>query len=206
MIRLAFEEVGLRFGPKEIFRALCAEILSGRVTAVTGRNGSGKSTLLRLAAKLMMPDEGKVVAREESRLLEKGDYRGRLGMVTPEMRLYGRLTAEENLRFLAGMRGRALSKGEVGALWRRVGLSPAELRDVFAERLSTGMRQRVKMAVLLASGADVWILDEPCANLDEDGTGMFMEEARQAASSGKLVLWATNESGEEAVADEIIRL
>ena len=206
MVRIMFEDVGLRFGEKEIFRSLDAELVSGRIAVVTGRNGSGKSTFLRLAARLAMPDTGRVTAEAEGKPLEKEAYRSRLAMVTPEMKLYPRLTAEENLRFLLGLRGKEISGESVGHLWRRVGLAPEEVAGAFAGQLSTGMRQRVKLAVLFALDADLWMLDEPCANLDAKGAQMLMGEVRQAASQGKLVLWATNTPGEEEIADEVIRL
>ena len=127
-------------------------------------------------------------------------------MVTPELKLYARLTVEENLRFLLGLRGIKLSVEEIPPLLERVGLKWEEIRNTFASKLSTGMGQRVKLAALLAADADVWILDEPCANLDASGLQIVLKEARQAASEGKLILWATNDSREEAAADAVIHL
>ena len=206
MVRITFEGVDLKFGGKEVFRSLEADMKSGSVTVVTGRNGSGKSTFLRLAARLLPPDRGRVTAEEAGKPLEREEYRSRIAMLSPEMKLYPRLTAEENLRFLAGLRGRTLHGDAVTDLWERVGLASSEVGEVFAGQLSTGMRQRVKFALLLASEAEVWMLDEPCANLDAGGTQMLMEEARRAASGGKLVLWATNALEEEEIGDEVIRL
>ena len=72
--------------------------------------------------------------------------------------------------------------------------------------LSTGMAQRLKIAVLLGCEADVWLLDEPGANLDEVGRRMIRAEMKRGAAEGRLVLLATNDAGEEAEADEVIRL
>ena len=71
---------------------------------------------------------------------------------------------------------------------------------------STGMRQRLKLAALLAAEADIWLLDEPGANLDAVGRELVLREARQAADEGRLVLWATNDEREEAAADAAIHL
>ena len=109
MVRITFEDVCLRFNEKEIFRSLCACMVSGRIAVVTGRNGSGKSTFLRLAARLLMPDSGKVAVEEDGSPLQKERYCSRIAMLSPELRLYQRLTAEENLRFLAGLRASANS-------------------------------------------------------------------------------------------------
>ena len=203
---ISFEKVGLSFGSQKLFDALTTVLPSGQVTAVTGHNGSGKSTFLRLAAKFLAPDTGRVTVKDEDALLQKDTFRSRIAIVTPEWKLYPRLTAEENLRFLLGLRGIELSSEEVFSLWERVGLRREELDHTFSDRLSTGMRQRVKLAVLLASKADFWFLDEPGSNLDPTGLQMLLRETRQAASEGKLILWATNDPREEAAADAVIHL
>jgi len=206
MITISFDGVGLSFGSLRLFDSLNTMLPSGQITMVTGHNGSGKSTFLQLAAKFIAPDTGKVIATDDETLLQKDEFRSRLAMVTPEWKLYARLTAEENLRFLLGLRGINLSIERIPPLLERVGLKWEELRNTLAGKLSTGMRQRVKLAMLLAADADVWILDEPCANLDATGLRIVLNEARQAASEGKLILWATNDPREEAAADAVIHL
>ena len=206
MMTISFEEVGLGFGSQKLFEALSIVLPAGQVTAITGHNGSGKSTFLRLAAKFLAPDTGKVIAKEDETMLQKSSFRSRIAMVTPDLKLYPRLTAEENLRFLLGLRGIELSPEKILSLWERVGLRHEDLYATLADKLSTGMRQRVKLAVLLAAEADFWFLDEPGANLDHAGLQMLLRETRQAASEGKLILWATNDPREEAAADAVIRL
>ena len=68
------------------------------------------------------------------------------------------------------------------------------------------MRQRLKLAVLFLVDAHIWLLDEPGANLDAAGRSMVLQAAREAAQAGRLVLLATNDPGEEEVADDIIHL
>lgn len=206
MLTISFDGVGLSFGSQRLFDSMTLPISSGQITAVTGANGSGKSTFLRLAAKLILPNSGSVTAMTDNMPLQRDEFRQKIAMVTPEMQLYPRLTANENIRFLLGMRGIRLSDNEIQHLWNRVGLNPDKLDGTFTGKLSTGMRQRVKLAVMLASGADFWFLDEPGANLDEKGLDMILTETRQAAIAGKLILWATNDSREEAAADAIIHL
>ena len=67
------------------------------------------------------------------------------------------------------------------------------------------MRQRLKFAILLSVDADIWLLDEPTANLDDDGREKFFREI-QAAKPDKIILLATNDRAEENICDEIIKL
>ncbi|MBE8954547.1 MAG: ABC transporter ATP-binding protein [Quinella sp. 2Q5] len=194
MTAIEFRDVSLSFGRREIFRHATLNLRGGRVIGVVGANGAGKSTLLKLAGKIIAPDAGTVALPEGLTI----------GAVTPEMKLYGALTGAENLAFFARLRGKVLSPEKIFELGRRVGLE-AQAFDVLAENFSTGMRQRLKFAVLLAVDADIWLLDEPTANLDDDGREKFFTEIRDAAPD-KIILLATNDATEVGICDEVIRL
>lgn len=206
MVTIEFTEVSQCFHGRQIFGPLNVTLTGGKIIAVTGQNGSGKSTFLKLAGHLLLPSSGNIIVMENGTVLHKEALRQRLAMVTPELRFYDRLTARENMDFLLGMRGIKLAKGEYRSLLSRVGLAEAAVAHSYAGEFSTGMRQRLKIAVLLASGADIWLLDEPGANLDEAGRDLLAAEIRQAATRGVLVALATNDTGEEALADETISL
>ena len=104
MVSLTFSDVTKRFGGRTVIEGLSATLAGGTVTAVTGANGSGKSTLLKMAAKLLLPDTGKIVARDGEQELCKASYRSRLAIVTPEFHAYPKLTARENLDFILSFR------------------------------------------------------------------------------------------------------
>lgn len=206
MIKINFTAVSQRFHGRQIFGPLDASLEGGKITAVTGANGSGKSTFLKLAAHLLLPSEGKVTVMADGEELKGESLRQRIAMVTPELRLYDRLTARENLDFLLGLRGRKLDDEAFEKLLFRVGLSQENVKGSYVGEFSTGMAQRLKMAALLAVEADIWLLDEPGTNLDEAGQAMVAREVKAAAEGGVLVAIATNDPGEEALADEAISL
>ena len=192
MITIEFSEVSQSFHGRQIFGPLSAKLHSGRITAVTGCNGSGKSTFLKVS--------------DADGVLKQAALREHLAMVTPELRFYDRLTARENMDFFLGLRGLSLTDAAYRQLLERVELSFKAANAAYTGEFSTGMRQRLKMAVLLAAQADIWLLDEPGANLDEAGRAMVAREVRAAAQQNVLVALATNDPGEEALADEIIAL
>ena len=206
MITIEFNEVNQSFHGRQIFGPLTVKLHSGRITAVTGFNGSGKSTFLKLAGHLLLPTKGKVTVSDADGVLKQAALREHLAMVTPELRFYDRLTARENMDFFLGLRGRSLTDADYRQLLERVELSAKVVAASYTGEFSTGMRQRLKMAVLLAAQADIWLLDEPGANLDEAGRAMVAREVRAAAEQNVLVALATNDPGEEALADEIIAL
>jgi len=200
MVEIRLNDVSQRFEGREVLHQLTHSFHGGRVTAIAGANGSGKSTLLRLAARLMLPSAGTVETFLDGAPVTGADYRRLLAMATPEMELYTRLTVRENLIFLLSARGGSCGDADLQELLARVGL-PAEVLPRMAGQLSTGMRQRVRLAVVLGTDAEVWLLDEPGLALDEQGRALLLNEARAAAKRGRLILWATNEPEERKAAD-----
>ena len=205
MIEIRFEGVGQVFDGRQVLGNLTCVVRGGQITAVAGANGSGKSTLLRLAARLMLPTSGTVTTLRDGVAVRGAAYRAMLGMATPEMELYTRLTVRENLSFLLGVRGVPHEEEVLHELLERVGLSP-DILPRTAGQLSTGMRQRVRLAVLFGSDAAVWLLDESGLALDDAGRALLGAEVRRAAERGRLVLWATNDREEKEAADACIEL
>ena len=200
MVEIRLNNISQIFEGHEVLHQLTCSFHGGQVTAVTGANGSGKSTLLRIAARLMLPSSGTVDTIRDGAPVGGAEYRSMLSMATPEMELYTRLTVRENLSFLLSARGAACGEEELKALTARVGLS-SEVLPRMAGQLSTGMRQRVRLAVVLGTDAEVWLLDEPGLALDEQGRALLLSETCAAAKRGRLILWATNEPEERKAAD-----
>ena len=155
------ERLTKRYGSARGVDDLSFEVLPGEVFGFLGPNGAGKTTTIRLLLDLLRPTSGRIDvfgldARRRSR-----EIRARVGYLPGDLRLYGRLTAREHLRYLAGVRGlRDLGEGE--ALARRLEL---ELdRPVHA--LSRGNRQKVGLALAFFHRPDLVVLDEPTAGLD----------------------------------------
>ena len=194
-LSISFDDVSLSFGRRELFKNISLELRGGKVIGVTGANGAGKSTFLKLAGKILKPDSGEV-----RYLTEK-----KIAAVSPEMKIYDALTAEENLKFFAELRGKNLSAEEILKLGERVGLDLEIFGKTRVENFSTGMRQRLKFAIVLSVDADIWLLDEPTANLDDAGRDKFFQAIR-AAKSDKIILLVTNDRAEVEICDEIIRL
>ena len=192
---ITFDDVSLSFGRRELFKNISLNLRGGRVIGITGANGAGKSTFLKLAGKIIRPDSGEVKLPAEKKI----------AAVAPEMKIYDSLTAEENLFFFAKLRGKTLTEEKFLTLGERVGLDLKTFGNVRAENFSTGMRQRLKFAILLSVDADIWLLDEPTANLDDAGRKSFFNEIL-SAKPDKIILLATNDKLEENICDEIIRL
>ncbi len=170
---------------------------------VTGPNGSGKSTLLKIAARLMRPTSGQVTWRADGRELGIETARTVLGMVSPDLTLYDELTAVENLMFFSRVRGLAGARGAAPGLLAQLGL--AGRGDDLVGTFSSGMKQRLKYAFALMHHPSLLLLDEPTANLDEQGSAM-VRGIIDAARRDTCIVMATNEPEEVSWGDFVIKL
>lgn len=194
--KILFKNVSLKFNTQEIFTNFSVEISAGKIFAITGKNGSGKSTFLKLAGKILKPDSGEI--NFSSNL--------KVAAVAPEMKIYENLSAIENLKFFAKLREKNLTTENIFELGLRTGLDLKKFGNIQVQNFSTGMKQRLKFAILLSVDADVWLLDEPTANLDDEGKNIFYAEIKNGRLAEKIILLATNDNSDIKICDEIILL
>jgi len=156
------EGLACRRGMRRLFREVKFEVSPGEVVWIKGSNGRGKSSLLRLLAGIVAPDEGEV-------RLATGASCAFIGHANA---LKDDLSALENLRFMAGLRGLSVSQQDVLAALQTLGLAGREGSPV--RTFSQGQRRRVALARLaLEASPGLWILDEPFDALDTTGTAVL---------------------------------
>jgi NitT/TauT family transport system ATP-binding protein len=135
----------------------------GAFTSIVGPSGCGKSTLLRLVAGLIPLSSGRLTVHGQEVAAPRKD----VGMMFQKATLLDWRTAVENVLLPSELGGRVTQedKGRAIDLLDMVGLKGFEFS--FPRQLSGGMQQRVALARLLQTGADILLLDEPFGALDE---------------------------------------
>jgi len=165
---LRFEQVACRRGGRLLFEGLDLALGPGEALHVAGPNGSGKSSLIRLAAGLLRPERG-IVGRTN------------LALSDDSIALDRELRLSKALSFWGG----AVEEGMAA-----LGLSA--LADVPVRLLSAGQAKRASLARVAASGAPLWLLDEPANALDADSVALLAALLERHRSSGGAVVAASH--------------
>lgn len=178
------------------------EMRSGRVLGLVGPNGAGKSTLLKMVTGLIWPSAGNVTIDgcdvHQNQRLALAD----VGAIIEWPAFYPDLSARCNLRILSGGHGREYEK-RVKEITRMVNLE-GRLKDKVG-RYSTGMKQRLGIALALLPNSRFIILDEPTNGLDPLGLLEVRRIIREYNRTfGTTILVTTHLLSEiEQVADDI---
>jgi len=175
------------------------------VLGVAGPNGAGKTTLVKTLAGLLRPSSGDVVLELPGGHRAPRDAPLSIGWAAPDLALYGELTFAENLAFFARVSGLALSAAAIDERIEAVGLSPSRIAMTYSRFLSTGQRQRLKLAYATLNDPPLLFLDEPSSNLDEAGRAVVMKVVAEQRLRGMCVI-ASNDPRDLALADDTVSL
>lgn len=203
MISLEAANLGKWFGRRKVFDGINFRLDDRGSLVITGKNGSGKTTLLKVLCGLLRPTRGQVIVNHEGRKLTAENRRNLLGLVMPDLELYGELTAFENLLFLSRMRGQNPGKEMLREKIIQVGLAGRE--NDLVSSFSSGMKQRLKYALVLSGEPLMLVLDEPTANLDAEGISM-VDRIIKSQMEKAIVIIATNEPSDIKYAEQRIQL
>ncbi len=196
---ITVNELTRKFGRTLLFRDISLSIATGQSLCITGPNGSGKSTLLKILGGLLNPTSGSVVIASGNPI-ERHLWIDHIGYTGPLVNPYDELTGIENLSF-------ALKEGDATGKARQL-LEHFKLDrhgDKKVRHYSSGMKQRLKIILAILNDPPLLLLDEAGTNLDSGGASIlhgYLESVRKR----KIIILATNDTAEEKLCSEVIRL
>ncbi|MEL6972490.1 MAG: ABC transporter ATP-binding protein [Bacteroidota bacterium] len=199
-MRIKLSGVGKRYRREWILRQIDLDFQEGGRYGITGPNGSGKSTLLKMLSGHLTPTRGKIEFTHQAKAVEIGQVYNHLAYAAPYIELIEEFTLEEAIRF--HQRFRPLLPGlTIELLIDRLGLKRARSRPI--AQFSSGMKQRVKLALACCTAADYLLLDEPTTNLDEQGISWY-QQLLQDFAGDRLLIIASNVADDYQICPTVI--
>ncbi len=172
--QLSFDGVSCLRGGRILFEQLSFSLGPGEAAIVSGPNGVGKSSMLRLAAGLLPCASGSIVRS------------GRMALADESLALDRQLPLADALGFWAAIDG-----GSVGDALAALSLD--HLAQVPVRMLSTGQRKRATLARVVASRAEIWLLDEPGNGLDTASLEALSYAIAAHRANGGVILAASHQ-------------
>ena len=196
------DQLTKRYGPFTALEGCSLAVRQGEVFGLLGPNGAGKTTFLRLLLGFIHPTSGTARVAGHDCVLDSLAVRAATTYLPGEARLFRRMTGHLVLDFFSKLR-RECRRDEATRIARRLDLDCS--RQV--ARMSTGMRQKLALAVVLATEATLVILDEPTANLDPTARAVVLDLVREAQAAGRTVMFSSHVLSEvEATCDRVVIL
>lgn len=195
------EQVDYAYKKDKILDELTLEIDKPGVYGLVAPNGAGKTTLMSVIANLYTPQKGSIHILGMNHTDK--DLFKRLSFLQDNAVLYDYLTAYQHLQFVRDVHD--LPKKEVGRVVKRLGMETYAHKKVGG--YSTGMKQRLLLAIAILPDPDVLLLDEPLNGLDPSSTMIVRETLQQLSSEGKTMLVSSHNLTElDRVTDTIFFL
>ncbi len=170
-MRISLHGLSKRYRYEWIFKGIDYQFDAGERYAVTGPNGSGKSTLMKVLSGHLTPSKGKVVFEKNSTACAPDEVYRHMSYAAPYIDLIEEFTLQEALDFHRRFKPflKTLQPADLIEL-----LAFPKAQDKQIRHFSSGMKQRLKLALALCSQSSLVLLDEPTTNLDRQGVEWYL--------------------------------
>jgi ABC-type multidrug transport system ATPase subunit len=192
LVSVSLHQVGKKFGREWIFRNLDLEIPACSRMAILGGNGSGKSTLLQVISGFVTPNVGEIVYKNAKGSIDQEEVLKYVSFASPYLQLTEDFTLTEQVEhvnvykpFLQNMPA-AMVLDEISL--------PTMNKPI--KHFSSGMKQKVRLALAILADTPLLLLDEPVSNLDKAAIAWY-KMMMQKYGAGRTVIVCSNAVPEE---------
>lgn len=199
-MKIEVNSLSKSFGDKLIFKNFSYSFLSNHSYGISGLNGSGKSTLLKLLSGFSTPDEGSVRYLNHGSIIPRDKIFEHISFIAPYIDIPLSYTFSELLTYHFSFR----------KPWKSI--SQKEIEEMFdfpkkqlIQNFSSGMQQRVKLALAFFTDSTILLLDEPTETLDENGYKLY-SELLDKYTSDRLVIISSNKDRDFYNVQEVLSI
>lgn len=197
------DNLGKSFGSFKAISSLTFEVNKGEILGFLGPSGSGKTTTINILTGQLTPDQGQSSILDKSSTNLNEEDLTNIGLITENSGYYEKLSLYDNLLFFAKLYD--VPQGDLDDLMKRVGLY--DRRKTLAEKLSTGMKQRMLLVRAIINKPQVLFLDEPTSGLDPSTSQSIHELIKELQAEGTTIFLTTHDMHEATIlCDKIVLL
>ncbi|MEL6987988.1 MAG: ABC transporter ATP-binding protein [Bacteroidota bacterium] len=191
-MEVKLDRISKRYISEYIFKNVSFHFKPGLNYAIKGANGTGKSTLLKIISSNLTPSKGEIDFHLNNQKIPLIEVYKQITYAAPYMDVIEEYTLDELLRFHVKLK--PLRKGVELETFKEI-LNFKRVKSKYISAYSSGMKQRLKLALSILSEASLILLDEPTSNLDNEGKIWYKTLIRKYTTEAT-VLIASNEDAD----------
>ncbi len=201
-MEIHLQNIGRRFNHEWIFKNVNYTFKPNKKYALLGINGSGKSTLLQVISGALTPSQGVLAYTLNSQIIAAENYYQYLSLAAPYLELIEEFSLTEVLDFHFKFKKRVKNLDNEGII-SLLGMQQSQHKAI--KYFSSGMKQRVKLALSFCADTPILLLDEPTSNLDTQGIQWYLDMVTQF-STGRITIICSNQTIEYGFCDAFINI
>ncbi|MBL7940164.1 MAG: ABC transporter ATP-binding protein [Flavobacteriales bacterium] len=202
-MHVVLSNIAKHFGREVVFQNVDLTLASGSRTAILGANGSGKSTLLQLIGGALIPTAGSIEHRIGERAVPQEEVYRHVAIAAPYLGLYEDLSLRQAIDFHARFKPLRAGLG-VKDVARIAYLEAALEKSIL--HFSSGMKQRLKLALAILSDTPLLLLDEPAGNLDAEAIAWYRTLLLQHVGDRTVLIASNRQTMEHDLCDARIEV
>jgi len=203
LIKISLNGLGKRFNNQWVFRNITLDFVQHNRYVILGSNGSGKSTLLQVIAGYRLPSEGSILITENGSAISENLIYQYLSIASPYLELIEEFNIEELFRFHFKLKPVVAGMGFFDFI---AFLSLKNIKGKPIHQYSSGMKQRLRLALAFCTDTPLLLLDEPCSNLDADNIDWYRQQLEQMSRNKLTIICSNHQEFEYAPCENIIEI
>lgn len=198
-MHISLHDLGKRYGYQWIIRNIELDIPSGHILGVKGHNGSGKSTLLNIISGLISASDGEIKYEWQGKNIDRGQIFQHLSYVAPYIQVVDHFTLREMYEHQAQFKPMRISNCDEFVALTQLGYQEGK----YIKDYSSGMRQRVQLALGILADTPLLLLDEPTSYLDTSAKQWYHDLLAQHLGDRTIII-ASNDDSDLVECQQII--
>jgi ABC-type multidrug transport system ATPase subunit len=191
-IRLLAENISLRFKNELVIKDFTYSFETQSKTAIVGNNGSGKSTLLLALTGIMQCNKGSISYVNNAQNIEQDNWFRYYSLCAPSLELINEMNINELFQFHSKLKPMGISSQEEFLTI----LEMNNLKNKTIGQMSSGMKQKIKLALAILSNCPLLFLDEPTTNLDASATEWYKNMITTFCKEKSVLVFSNNQAQE----------
>jgi ABC-2 type transport system ATP-binding protein len=190
------------YGKKTVVSDVSFTVEKGEIFGLIGPNGAGKTTTIRMMMDIIKPDSGEVYILGEK---FREETKNKIGYLPEERGLYKKQTVMDTIKYMAALKGVAVSNEHIEEMLKHVGMLPHKNKKI--EEMSRGMGQLIQFLVTIVHNPPLVILDEPFSGLDPVNTELLKGLIKKLKDEGKSIIFSTHQMSQvEELCDRLFMI